>query len=91
MVPFAPEASRALVFAVVRAGCVGEGLSVCLFHFLFLFWSGCIVVLRLCLDYVCRVFLDLFLWHIICFSVVCRSLALRNPTEVVESWLRRAG
>ena len=33
MVPFAPEASRALVFAVVRAGCVGEGLSVGLFHF----------------------------------------------------------
>ena len=33
MVPFAPEASRALVFAVVRAGCVGEGLSLGLFHF----------------------------------------------------------
>ena len=33
MVPFAPEASRALCFAVVRAGCVGEGLSLGLFHF----------------------------------------------------------
>ena len=75
MVPFAPEASRALVFAVVRAGCVGEGLSVGLFHFFvsFLVWMHCCssFMFGLCLS---RVSGFIFVAHYVflrCMSFSC--------------------